>query len=733
MGKNQTAVDFTQATPDVSQSLARQKAAPATPFTDALLLFCQSLGKPVSREDFLIGLPIAEADLEEVMALRALDRIGLEGTFRTARRLATKHLPCCATQKDGGHIVVLKRDRDFVYLADPASADQQRAVPAKEFDANFAGRFLTAALQIDDIQRRHVGTKKPQHWFWGGFTGQKWLMRDIILGTFVANILAIAISLFALQVYDRVIPNQSEATLWVLVAGAGIAIFCEAMLRISRSHLMDVAGRRIELSATSFLFSKLMGMNLSKRPASPGALAYLMREFSSVREFFTAASIGSVADIPFVFIFLLLIYGIAGNVVWVIVAGMVMIIIPSLLMRKTMMRLSEEMQGGTSAASKLMTEVCYGQDTIKSHGGEALFQRRWEEIVALNAHKTSQQRFVASALTFWSVGVQHAAYVFAVVAGVYMVFAGDFTVGTIIAVSILSSRSIAPITQLSGTIARWEQVKTALKGLEQIAEAEQDRGIDRTFARRAVLTGDIVLNGTEFTYDPETPACLKIAKLEIKQGRTLCLLGMNGSGKSTLLKVLSGLYGFSSGSVTIGGLDIRQIDPVDVRRNIGYLAQEVKMFSGTLRENLTLGHLYSEEQIIAAVTFSGLDRAIRAHPLGLDLLIADGGDGLSVGQRQSVGLARLYLEDPKIVLLDEPTASLDQNAEAELVAKLGKWLRDRTCVLTTHRMGVLSIVNEVAVLSGGSIALQGPRDDVVKQLQNNKTKGTDNVSADAAS
>lgn len=728
---DESIIEFSRRAPETRDALAA-KSNDQRPFTEALLLFCRSFGKIINREDFLVGLPISGDDLDDVMALRALDRVGIEGVFRKSKRLTSKNCPCCAALKDGNYAVALERDKEFVYLADPKVESGKRAVPVKEFDSDFSGRLLTAKVQLDDIQRRHVGTKKPQHWFWGAFAGQKWLMRDIVLGTFVANTLAIAISLFALQVYDRVIPNHSEATLWVLVIGAGIAIVCEALLRLSRSHLMDVAGRRIELSVSSNLFSKLMGMSLSKRPTGPGSLAYLMREFSSVREFFTAASIGSVADIPFVFIFLFLIYGIAGNVVWVIVTGMILIIVPSLLMRGAMTRLSEEMQGGTSAASRLVNEVCYSQETIKSESGEALFQRRWEEIVALNAHKTSQQRFLASSLTFWAAGVQQATYIFAVVAGVFMVFAGDFTVGTIIAVSILSSRSIAPITQLSGTIARWEQVKTALKGLEQIAEAEQERGVDRSFARRARLTGDIVLKGTEFQYDPEMPAVLRVASLEIKENDKVCLLGVNGSGKSTLLKLLSGLYEYSAGTITIGGLDMRQIDPVDIRRNIGYLPQDVRLFNGTLRDNLTMGEArFSEEIIIEAITFSGLDKAIRTHPKGLDLEIADGGGGLSVGQRQSVGLARLYLQDPKIVLLDEPTASLDQNAETELIAKLDNWLEHRTAILTTHRMGALKLVNKVAVMNDGAIAMQGPRDAIIKKLQTGKD--ADHVDTNTAS
>lgn len=692
-----------------------------TPFIDALLVYCSTFGKPLSREDFLIGLPIEGGDLQPDMAVRALDRVGMDAKYGSARRLKAKHFPCCARMSDGSYEVVLRRDSTFYYIGARDHPEGEIAVPIREFKARFGRFFLKAQVQTDDIQRRHVGSKKPQHWFWGQLSNQRGLIRDVVLGTFVANLFAVAVSLFALQVYDRVIPNHSEATLWVLVAGAGVAILCEAILRISRAYVMDVAGRRVEITATSFLFSRLMGMSLAKRPSSPGSLAYQMREFGSVREFFTAASIGSAADIPFVVIFLLLIYGIAGQVVLVIIAGMALIVIPSLLMRKPMQKLTEEMQGGTSAASKLLTELCYNHDTIKSHRGESLFQRRWEEIVALNAQKTSQQRLLASVLSYWSMAMQQVAYVGAVVAGVYMVFLGEFTVGTIIAVSILTSRAIAPVTQLSGTIARWQQVKTALEGLEQIVEAPQDKSIDRKFVRKDRLNTDMVLQGVTFGYDPEMPPVLKVQHLTIKGGETMCLLGTNGSGKSSLLKVLSGLYEVSSGGISVGGLDLRQIDPVDVRRNIGFLPQDVRMFSGSLRENITMGSdRISESRLLAAVSFAGLDRAIQSNPFGLDLVVPDGGEALSVGQKQMVGLARLYLQDPAIVLLDEPTASLDQNAEAALINTLSMWLSGRTCVLTTHRTSALKLADKITVMANGTIAMHGQRDEMIQQLQSGK-------------
>lgn len=299
----------------------------------------------------------------------------------------------------------------------------------------------------------------------------------------------------------------------------------------------------------------------------------------------------------------------------------------------------------------------------------------------------------------------------------YLVFTGDFTIGTIIAISILSTRTLAPVTQLSGALARWQQVRTALTALDEIATSEQERSADRQFARRQILNGDIQLKNIEFSYVPESAPDINIKLLTIKNQSTVAVLGENGSGKSTLLKILSGLYSSQGGTVSIDGLELRQIDPTDVRRNIGYLPQEVKLFSGTLRDNLLMGSKVRDEQIILeALHFSGLHKLIESAPLGLDMEISDGGEGVSVGQRHSLGLARLYLQDPRIVLMDEPTASLDQTLEASLVQKLEPWLQGRTCVIATHRVPILSVADRVIVMREGSIQMDGGTNDILKQL-----------------
>jgi len=700
-----------------------------TPLLNGLLVYAGFLGKTSSKEDFLAGLPVEAGDMPEALAVRAMKRLGLSSNIKNTSKIKTEHLPALALFEDGAwHVVISRHGLSYVCI-DPNVEEGQCILGAEEFEAKFAGTVLIARASIEDIERRHVGEASKGHWFWGRFKDQKALMFDITLGSLVANCLAVVVSLFAMQVYDRVIPNNSEATLWVLFSGACLAVLMEAILRISRSYLMDVSGKKLEIDLSAQLFEKLQGMHLSTRPASPGSLLYSIREFNSVREFFTMATIGAVADIPFVIIFLLLIYGIAGPAVWVIATGMLLIIIPSFLARSKMTKLAEEMLGGSSAANKLLTEAVYGHETIKTTRGESFFQRKWEEIILLNATKTTEQRALAVKLNHWASGIQQLTYVSSVVACVYLLFLGDLTVGSIIAVSILCSRTLSPITQLSGMISRWQQVKLSLSMLDGIVNSTQDRPIERQFARREIFTGDIHLQELEFKYHEDQPPALDIKHLTIPSGTSVAVLGSNGSGKSSLLKLLSGLYSPTSGQVFVDNMDLKQIDPEDVRRNIGYLPQEVKLFYGTLRDNILMGkHNINELRLLEALSFSGLDRAIKNHPMGLDLEIADGGDGLSTGQKLSVGLTRLYLDDPRIVLLDEPTASLDQMLELKLIQNLKQWLKNRTALITTHRMPLLKIVDQVVVLSNGEISMKGDTETVIKQLKTNSPSNKDTAS-----
>jgi ATP-binding cassette subfamily C protein LapB len=392
-------------------------------------------------------------------------------------------------------------------------------------------------------------------------------------------------------------------------------------------------------------------------------------------------------------------------------------------MQKKMMRLTEETQGASAKASRLLQETLFELDTVKTQRAEDRFRRIWLELTTLSAMKSSEQRKLSSTLTFWSQGVQQATYISAVVAGAYMVFAGQFTVGSIIATGILTGRTLAPLTQLAGTMARWGNVKSALDGLDGIAAAPQDAEEDRTYMRRERLDGAFEIRDVEFRYDEDGAPTLDISGVKLNAGESVAILGTNGSGKSTLLKLLSGLYAPTSGRVLIDGTEMNQIEPRDLRRLIGYLGQDVRLFSGTLRDNLNLTMLErDDERLMQALDFAGLGQFVKSHPKGLDLVIHDAGGGLSIGQRQSIGWARLWLQDPAICLLDEPTAALDQTLESTLVSRLETWLQGRTAVIATHRVPILKLTQRTLILQNGRMAVDGPRDQVLAHL--NKSNGT---------
>lgn len=647
----------------------------------------------------------------------ALAATGLLAVAAPVRQLEASLWPALAEMTSGQWLLVLGQEAGHLTVYDASCPGNRASVALAEFKPYFTGQIVRAEAPLEAVAEAHASGTRKSHWFWGQFPGFSRYFAEVALGSLVANLLAVAVALFSLQVYDRVIPHQSEATLWVLAGGAMLALVLEAALKMARARLIDGAGRQIEFNVQSLLMNRVLGMRSDLASRSPSQLFSSMREFSSVREFFTASTVGAVADIPFVFVFLFLVASIAGNVVWVLVLGGVLMVLPSVFLQRRMIRLTQEMQGASAKSSRLLHEAVSELDTIKTQRGEDRVRRLWQELTTLQSLKSSDQRRLASALTFWSQGVQQATYVSAVIAGTYLVFAGQFTVGSIIATGILTSRTLAPLTQLSATMARWGNVKAALDGLDAVAEAPQDEDPARSYLRRESFDGGFELRELTYRYDEDAPAVLDIPGIGITPGQKIAILGANGSGKSTLLKLMSGLYAPTTGRILLDGTDMGQIAPRDIRRSVGYLGQEVRLFSGNLRDNLNLNMLeQDDDRLFAALDFAGLGQFVKSHPKGLDLEIRDGGAGLSIGQRQSIGWARLWLQDPKVCLLDEPTAALDQTLEKTLISRLEGWLEGRTAVIATHRVPILSLATRTMVLQNGRLAVDGPRDKVLEHL-----------------
>ncbi len=682
------------------------------------------LGSEISAADLLEHIQIAAGSgalgLDEIAA--ALRGVGLTAKVEKAPKTTEGAWPALALMKSEQVVLVLSQSDTTVEIYDTTCPDNRADVPLDDFLKVFTGKILRARTTMADLEKRHSDKGAAAHWFWGEFPHYRRQLLEVAAGSMVANLLAVAVALFSLQVYDRVIPHKSEPTLWVLALGALIAVILEGVLKMARSGLMDVTGRRIELTVQSRLMHRLLGMKQTAGTRAPSQIFSAMREFSSVREFFTASTIGTMADIPFILIFLLLVASIGGNLVWILVIGGILMVAPGFFFQKKMIALTQSTQGASMRASRLLYEAVYEQETVATQRGEDRVKRLWQELVTLSAVKSSEQRHLSSALTYWAQGVQQATYVLAVVAGAYLVFSGDFTMGTIIAIGILTGRTLGPLAQLSATLARWSNTKAALQGLDAIAGAEQVEEQGRKYLGRERLTGVYELRNLTFKYDESSAATVEIQGCKIPAGQHVAVLGTNGSGKSTLLRILAGLYEPTSGRILLDNVDMGQIHPRDLRRGIGYLGQEVRLFSGSIRDNLNMNQLErDDERLYEALEFAGLGPFIRNHPRGLDLEIRELGEGLSVGQRQSIGWARMWLQNPQIVLLDEPTAALDQTLEATLVSRLSNWLEGRTAIIATHRVPILQLTTRTLIMQNGKLAVDGPKEAVLAHL--NKAQG----------
>jgi ATP-binding cassette, subfamily C, bacterial LapB len=680
-------------------------------------LFAALMGANVPASDLLEHLQVDDAKADAKGMARALTGMGLQTRLETVAHPGPAHWPGLAEMSSGQLVLVIGQSDTAVEVYDPTCPDMRAEVSFAEFSSVYTGHLLRARVSVAELEHRHTDNAKPAHWFWGEFRHHRRAFSEVAAGSLVANLLAVSVALFSLQVYDRVIPHQSEPTLWVLAIGALLAITLEGVLKLARSELMDMSGRKIELSVQARLMQRLLHMKMHPGERRPSQLFSAMREFGSVREFFTASTIGTLTDLPFILIFLALVASIGGNLVWVLIAGGILMVAPGFLFQMRIIALTQATQGASMRASKLLYEAVFEQETLTTTRGEDRVQRIWAELATLSAVKTSEQRKLTSILTCWAQGVQQATYIMAVVLGAYLVFAGDFTVGTIIAIGILTGRTLGPLAQLSATMARWTNVKAALAALDVIADAPQAEAQGRSYLRRDKVAGAFELSALQFKYDLQGAATIDIPALAIPAGQHVAVLGTNGSGKSTLLRLIAGLYDPTSGRVLLDGVDIAQVHPRDLRRGVGYLGQDVRLFSGTIRDNLNMTQMErDDDRMFQALDFAGLGPFIRSHPRGLDLEIKEMGEGLSVGQRQSMGWARLWLQAPSVVVLDEPTASLDQTLESTLVSRLHTWLEGRTAIIATHRVPILQLTTRTLILQNGRMAVDGPRDAVLAHL-----------------
>ena len=578
-----------------------------------------------------------------------------------------------------------------------------------------------------DLPEYHL----PKSWFWKVIWRFKGYYYQVILATFIINFLALVSSLYVMNVYDRVIPNQAYETLWVLSIGVMLAILFEFLAKMIRGHLTDIAGKKADLIISSAIFRRMMALRLADRPASAGSYANNLREFESVREFMTSASLLVLVDLPFLLLFITVIFIVGGKLAIVPAIIIPIVIIVGFIVQRPLSRYINESMKESSQRQGLAVEALEGIETLKTNNATGWAQQRWDTYTAKTSASSIKVKDTANFMINFSVAMQQLNTVFLVLFGTYLIHnentAERITMGALIAAVILSGRALSPLAQVAGLATRFQQAKLALEGLNNIIERPIERVPERKYISPSNIQGNITFENTCFQYQEDGKPAVSNLNLQIRAGEKIGILGRIGSGKSTMLKLASGLYDGSTGNVMLDNIDIRQIDPNFLRSQILLLGQSPRLFLGTLRENMDLARsdgYSSDQELLEALQRFGLDKIIRSHPKGLDMPLGEDGLGLSGGQKQIIALARMTSRNPRIVLLDEPTTGLDQATERMSLQAISQWAQDKTLLVVTHRPQVLQIVNRIIVMDEGKVVMDGPRDLVLQRLMQNE-RGTD--------
>lgn len=687
--------------------------------------------KNCSRAVLYAGLP-HEARLSPQLAVRMLEQIHLKAGWakREVDSLHVSLLPTVITCLDGNAWVITARKgkgEQAVYTVfSPENQGHPQQVTATEMSAVHSGYVLLCSVQpkkqppVALLDLPPAG--KEGHWLFTTLWRYRHYYLSAALATLLANILTLASTFFTMNVYDRVVPTQAYVTLWSLAIGVVVAIVMEFFTRLIRARLLDTAGKKADLLLGSRLFQQLLAIRLENRPQSSGSFANQLREFESVRDFMTSATLTTLADLPFCLLFVGIIYLIGGPLAWVLLCAILVVIIASFCIQWPLAKSMQENLREISLKQGVLIETIEGLETLKAVRGEGSMQMRWEEYSALAAASSIKAKAWSSAIVTFVSFVQQMTTVAMVTWGVYLIHAGELTMGSMIGTVILAGRSLSPLASVVGLAVRFQQARAALGSLNRLMEMPVERNPEVNYIALPATKGDLTLEEVGFSYPASgmimMPQVLKSIALTIRAGERVAILGNIGSGKSTLLKIMAMLYQPTAGKVTLNNLDASQIDPADWRSLAGYVGQESRLFSGTLRDNITLGDPgVTTEDFLHVARVTGVERIAARHPSGYAMPVGERGQGLSGGQKQLVSLARSLLLKPQILLMDEPTSSMDTQTEKMFVEHLQKSLTHETLVLVTHRHSLLSLVDRLIVLDNGKVVANGPKDEVIASLQ----------------
>jgi ATP-binding cassette subfamily C protein LapB len=696
-------------------------------------------GKERSPDSMLDGLPI-DGLLNPDQAVRVMRAAGYNAGLmqRDIGQIHALLLPAILLLKNGDACVLVRR------LDTPRGQSPvcEIVMPGPEFhtcrasEAELAQEYLGFALVATPLPeqapgsagREHTLLDPNAHWLWGTLRRFIPYYRSAMVAALLSNVLMLVTGLVTSVIYDKVIPHQGFVTLWSLAAGSFLALTFDLISRQLRSHLIDTAGKKADMIIGSLLFRQTLGVRMEHRPESAGNYAHHLSQIEIVREFFAGATLSAISDLPFIVIYIAMTFVIGGPLGWVLVLAVPLLAGMSLAVQSRLRRAMSADLGHRADLQGVIVEAVEGLEDLKAVGAQGRFLRRFEDATAAAAEAALTSRWMMGWTTNLSGVAQQLITLIMLVWGVYLIHDSVITGGALIGAVMYAGRAVMPVNSVVSLASRYQGARAAMVSLDRMMAKPTERETGRAYVTGHKVTGAIGLNDLSFAYpqttDAAAPRVLRNVSVNVRAGERIAILGRIGSGKSTILRLMAGLYQPTEGFVDVDGLDLRQIDPADYRMRVGFVSQEPRLFKGTLRDNVMMGRSQLDASKLAEVArVTGLDRVVAAHPQGWELSVGEMGGLLSGGQRQLVALARCLITKPQILLMDEPTSSMDAQSEVMFLRQLKEAAGTRTLVMVTHRPAVLELVDRVMVVDGGKVVLDGPKAAVLAALSGIKPPG----------
>jgi ATP-binding cassette subfamily C protein LapB len=693
------------------------------PLLECLLIISRAHGILTTAETLLAGLPLQHNQLTPSSFARSAKRAGLTSKIlsRNLVDLNQALFPVILLLKNNSACVLLELNKDTqsARVVFPELGDTTTVTSLTELSERYGGHVIYARPeQHFDARATSIAKVHRGHWFWSVIGEHRELYRDVLLTALIINIFALASPLFVMNVYDRVVPNHATDTLWVLAIGIVLMISADFGLRMMRAWFVDLAASRTDITLSATIMERVLGMKLSERPVSVGSFSSSLQSFESIRGFISSATVLAFVDLPFVLLFTVVIAIISWPLILPILFGIMASLLYAAAVQHKMHSLSENSMQAAAQRNAILVESLQGLETLKTTGAEGRMQGIWEQTTLLLSRTSVKMRMLSGSVAAGTAWIQQVISVVIIIVGVYLIINGDLTQGGLIASYMLSARVMGPISQTAALLMQYHHAATALANLEQVMNKPVERPAGSNWISRARLQGGIEFKQVGFKYPNDDREVLRNISFKINPGERVAILGRNGSGKTTLEKMIAGLYEPTEGTVLVDDIDVRQLDPAELRRNIGYVSQDVNLFYGTLRENIAMGagHV-SDEALLESVRLSGLNDFVNQHPAGLAMPVGEHGQLLSGGQRQSVTIARALLNDPAILLFDEPTGSMDHSSEEEFKRNISDYSQGKTLLVITHRTSLLELVNRIIVIDAGKIVADGAKEQVVEALR----------------